>query len=59
MADERGAHARRKPFNVKAVLSILANRAYVGEIFFRGTHHPAPHEPLVDRELSARPGEAA
>ncbi len=52
---ERGLRTRGgKPFNVKAVLSILRNRAYVGEIFFRGTHHPAPHEPLVDKDLFER-----
>ena len=36
------------------MLSILRNRAYLGEIFFRGNHYPAPHEPLVDRELFDR-----
>ena len=52
---ERGLRTQGgKPFNVKAVLSILRNRAYVGEIFFRGNHHPAPHEPLVDKDLFER-----
>ena len=52
---ERGLRTRNgKPFNVPAVLSILRNRAYVGEIFFRGAHYPAPHEPLVDRDLFER-----
>ena len=52
---ERGLRTRAgKPFNVPGVLSILRNRAYVGEIFFRGAHYPAPHEPLVDADLFAR-----
>ncbi len=51
---DRGLRTRNgKPFNVPAVLSILRNRAYVGEIFFRGSHYPAPHEPLVDRRSSS------
>ncbi len=51
----RGLRTRAgKPFNNHAVLSILRNRAYLGEIFFRGNHYPAPHEPLVDRELFDR-----
>jgi site-specific DNA recombinase len=37
-----------KPFNAPAVLTILRNRAYLGEIYFRGRHYPAPHEPLID-----------
>ncbi len=34
-----------------AVLAILRNRVYIGEIFFRGTWYPAPHRPLVDRKV--------
>jgi len=34
-----------------AVLAILRNRVYIGEIFFRGTCYPAPHQPLVDRKV--------
>jgi site-specific DNA recombinase len=52
---ERGLRTRAdKPFNVPAVLSILRNRAYVGEINFRGVHHQAPHEPLVEHALFDR-----
>jgi site-specific DNA recombinase len=36
-----------------AVLKVLRNRAYVGEVFFRDTWHPAPHPPLVDEALFA------
>ncbi len=52
---ERGYRTKNgKPFNPQAVLTILRNRAYLGEIFFRGTNHPAPHEPLIDRPLFER-----
>ena len=52
---ERGYRTRQdKPFNVPAVLAILRNRTYLGEISFRGTHHPAPHEPLVEEALFER-----
>ncbi len=52
---ERGCRTRQgKPFNVPAVLSILRNRTYLGEISFRGTHHPAPHKPLVEEALFER-----
>ena len=39
-----GPYGARKsrPFNVPAVLSIPRNRAYVGEINFRGVQCPAP-----------------
>jgi site-specific DNA recombinase len=43
-----------RPFNVPAVLTILRNRAYLGEIYYRGRHHPAPHKPLVEQELFER-----
>jgi site-specific DNA recombinase len=43
-----------KPFNPQAVLTILRNRAYRGQISFRGQHHAAPHEPLVTEELFER-----
>jgi site-specific DNA recombinase len=52
---ERGNRTKQgKPFNPQAVLTILRNRAYLGEIHFRGTNHPAPHEPLLDRPLFER-----
>lgn len=52
---ERGYRTRRGvPFNPKAVLTILRNRVYVGEIFFRGTYYPGPHEPLIDLSLFDR-----
>lgn len=52
---ERGCRTQQdKPFNVPAVLTILRNRTYLGEISFRGRHHPAPHEPLVEEALFER-----
>ena len=52
---ERGYRTKNgKPFNPQAVLTILRNRAYLGEIYFRGTNHPAPHEPLIDPTLFER-----
>ncbi len=52
---ERGYRTKQgKPFNPQAILTILRNRAYLGEISYRGQHHPAPHPPLVDLELFAR-----
>jgi hypothetical protein len=39
------------------VLTILRNRAYLGEIYFRGRHYPAPHPPLVDQQAFARVGQ--
>jgi site-specific DNA recombinase len=45
---ERGYRTKNgKPFNPQAVLTILRNRAYLGQISFRGVHHDAPHEPLL------------
>jgi site-specific DNA recombinase len=48
-----GGHTTRtgKPWNQAAVLTVLRNRSYRGEIFFRDTYHPAPHQPLVDQEV--------
>ncbi len=52
---ERGYRTKNdKPFNPQAVLTILRNRAYLGEINFRAESYPAPHEPLIEAELFAR-----
>src|SRR5690606_30523288 len=52
---EGGSRTRRdKPFNAPAVLAILRNRTYLGEISFRGNQFPAPHEPLVAEPLFER-----
>jgi site-specific DNA recombinase len=39
---------------VRAVLGMLRNRTYLGEVSFQGIHYPAPHEPLVDKDLFER-----
>ena len=39
-----------KPWNHMAVLTVLRNRAYLGEVYFRDAYHPAPHRPLVDTD---------
>jgi site-specific DNA recombinase len=50
--NRRGHRTRAgNPWGHTAVLTVLTNRVYVGEISFRGRHHPAPHPPLVDRDL--------
>ncbi len=37
-----------RPWNHMAVLTVLRNRVYLGEVYFRQTYHQAPHPPLVD-----------
>jgi site-specific DNA recombinase len=52
---DRGYRTRQgKPFSFKAVLEILRNRTYLGEIYFRGTYYPGPHPPLVEPLLFQR-----
>jgi hypothetical protein len=34
--------------------TVLRNRVYLGEIYYRGNWYPAPHEPLIDTELLDR-----
>jgi len=33
------------------VLTVLRNRVYLGDVFFRGQYHAGKHEPLIEREL--------
>lgn len=40
-----------RSWNTQAVLTVLRNRAYLGEVFFRDHYHPAPHEPLISAEV--------
>jgi site-specific DNA recombinase len=40
-----------KPWSHTSVLTVLTNRAYIGEIFFRRRYHPAPHPRLADPDL--------
>ncbi|MHB8449081.1 MAG: recombinase family protein [Mycobacteriales bacterium] len=40
-----------RPWSYRAVLTVLRNRVYLGEVNFRGATHPGEHPPLVDTEL--------
>jgi hypothetical protein len=40
-----------RPWSHTAVITVLTNRACVGEILFRGRYHPAPHPCLVEAGL--------
>ena len=51
---ERGLRTKAgNPWNAEAVLTVLRNRVYLGEIYFRGTWYRAEkhHEPLVDADV--------
>jgi site-specific DNA recombinase len=50
--NERGHRTKYgKPWSHMSVLTMLRDRAYVGEVFFRDRYHPAPHPALVDVEV--------
>lgn len=50
--NKRGHRTRNaKLWTAPAVLTVLRNSVYVGQITFRGQTHAAPHMPLVDRDL--------
>ncbi len=34
-----------------SVITVLRNRTYLGEIYYRGSWYPAPHEPLIATDL--------
>jgi site-specific DNA recombinase len=54
-------------WSTTSVLGLLRNRAYIGEVSFRGVWGPGAHEPIVERDLfdaaqvilDARAGDAA
>ena len=49
--NERGYRTRSgRPWSHRAVFTILRNRAYLGEVYFRDQWHKAPHPPLVTTE---------
>ena len=56
--NEQGHRTRGgKPWSFKLVLTVLRNRAYLGEVFFRDRWHPAPHPRLINcRDFRCRPG---
>ena len=37
-----------------SVITVLRNRAYLGEIYYRGNWYPAPHDPLIPTDLFER-----
>jgi site-specific DNA recombinase len=37
-----------------SVITVLRNRAYLGEIYYRGNWYPAPHDPLITADLFDR-----
>jgi site-specific DNA recombinase len=41
-------------WSAASVITVLRNRAYLGEIYYRGSWYSAPHEPLIPRELFDR-----
>jgi site-specific DNA recombinase len=50
LGHRRGPSPRvARPWSYPAVLTVLRNRVYLGEVFFRGTWHAAPHPPLIDQ----------
>lgn len=50
--NQAGHRARSgKAWGHTAVLTVLRNRAYIGEIFFRGTWHAAEHQQLVETDV--------
>jgi site-specific DNA recombinase len=48
----RSGHRTRagRPWSHASVITVLPNRAYLGEVSYRG-HHPAPTRPWVDPRL--------
>ena len=50
--NESGHRTRAgRPWSYKAVLNVIRNRTYLGEVHFRGPWHPSSHAPLVSTEL--------
>ena len=56
--NERGYRTRSgRPWGHKAVLQILRNPVYAGQVAFRGVRHDAAHARLLDEETFASCGE--
>ncbi len=43
-----------RPWSHTAVVTVLSNPVYVGNVFFRDTLHDGPHEHLVEEQLLSR-----
>jgi site-specific DNA recombinase len=55
--NERGHRTKAgRPWSHNAVLTVLRNRAYIGEVFFRDTYRQGAHSTLIDTELFERVG---
>ena len=47
--NEEGYRTRNgRPWSHMSVLTVLRNRAYLGEVLFRGSYHASAHTPLID-----------
>jgi site-specific DNA recombinase len=52
LLNKRGHRTKNgKPWSRDAVLTVLRNRVYLGEVYFRDHYYSAPHTALVDREV--------
>jgi site-specific DNA recombinase len=55
LADWLNEHGHRtkngRLWSKESLITVLRNRAYVGEIYYRGNWYPAPHERLIPTEL--------
>jgi site-specific DNA recombinase len=40
-----------RPWSAGSVITVLRNRSYIGEIYYRGSWYPAPHDSLIPKEL--------
>ena len=50
--NDHGHRTRRgRPWSYSAVLTVLRNQVYLGEVFFRGEYHTGPHPRPIDREV--------
>ncbi len=50
LADENAICREGRPeFSRTSIHNILCDRAYIGEIQYRGNWHPGQHQPLIDR----------
>ncbi len=53
--NERGYRTKDgRSWSRPSVLTVLRNRSYLGQIYYRGNWYPAPHEPLIPEALFER-----
>jgi DNA invertase Pin-like site-specific DNA recombinase len=46
-----GKHRKGRPFNKNAVMALLSNVVYTGQVCHQGQLYPGEHEAILDREL--------